>query len=288
MGGIGILLAGCGGFVYTTVGGNVTGLVSNDSVILKNDASYRQQVYSDGPFSFNVASNGSYVISVMQQPNQTNCTVANGSGQMSGNTPVTNVAVTCVPNMQLSGSVNGLASGSTVTLGLNDSKGTYFQSLSSTTLTSPGNTFNFTSYVVNGDTYTATVYTPPPAQFCTVSNGKGTASTSTPVAPVNVNCVTAAPIKVTVNNLASGQTMVLTDNATGAATGAASGSVTDSLLVTGTGTGTFTWSWVSGVNYNITVTTQPSGQTCTVTNGTGVIDSTNIQNGPANITVNCG
>jgi hypothetical protein len=284
LGGLGILLAGCGGFVYTTVGGTVTGMdTNNDELILRNDTNYTQTLFADGPFSFNVASNGSYVISVKQQPNQVNCTVANASGQMHSDAPVTNVAVTCVPNVQLSANITGLATGAQVSLSnQTTSKGSYAQAFA---VTGP---VTFSNWVVVGDTYTVSVYTPPPAQFCGVSNNTGTAQAGLTPTPVNVSCAAAVPVKVTVNGLASGQTVVLTDTATGSATGAASGTATDALGVVANGVSTFAWSWPTGVNYNVTVTTQPTGQNCTVTNGSGVTDLVNNPNGASNIVVNCG
>jgi hypothetical protein len=58
---------------------------------------------------------------------------------------------------------------------------------------------------------------------------------------------------------------------------------TDSDSVTGNGTFTFPTALATGSNYNVTVMTQPAEQTCSVTNGSGTVGTSNI----ANITVTC-
>jgi hypothetical protein len=57
----------------------------------------------------------------------------------------------------------------------------------------------------------------------------------------------------------------------------------DSDSVTGNGTFTFPTALATGSNYNVTVTTQPAGQTCSVTNGSGTVGTSNV----TNITVTC-
>jgi hypothetical protein len=57
----------------------------------------------------------------------------------------------------------------------------------------------------------------------------------------------------------------------------------DNLTLTANGTFTFATPLASGTAYNVTVQTSPTGQTCTVTSGTGTIGSANI----TNVTVTC-
>lgn len=268
--GVAIILAGCGGYVYTTVGGTVTGLGSGDTLVLRNDTNYRQTLTADGPFSFNVASNGSYVISVLTQPNTTNCTVVNGSGTMTGEAAVSNIVVTCVPNVQIGGTLSGLNAGSSMTL--------YNNGTSTAAVTANGS-FLFPTYVVNGNPYAITVGVPPPSQYCTVANGTGIANIANTAAALTstVNCVPAVPVKFTVNGLTAGQTLTVANTVNGYA---------DNYSVTAAGSYTFNWSWLSGSTFNATVVTQPTGQTCTVTGGSGVIDANNPA-ASANIVVNC-
>ena len=57
----------------------------------------------------------------------------------------------------------------------------------------------------------------------------------------------------------------------------------DNLTVSANGSFTFATNLASGAAYAVTVKTNPTGQTCTVTNGTGTIASANI----TNVTVTC-
>ena len=57
----------------------------------------------------------------------------------------------------------------------------------------------------------------------------------------------------------------------------------DDLAVSANGTFTFSTALVPGTSYAVTVKTNPAGQSCTVTNGTGTINAANV----ANVTVTC-
>lgn len=263
---VGTLVA-CGGFIYTTVGGTVTGLVSGSALSLRNDANFRVDLTADGPFSFRVASNGSYVISVAQQPNQVNCSVANGSGKLTSEAAVTSVRVTCVPNVPLAGSLSGLADGKSLTL----INGT----LALQTLTANG-AFQFSTFAVNASNYAVTVGVQPTAQFCSVANGTGVANNANLPAAANiaVTCVPAVAIAGTISGLRAGSAVVLTNNAT-----------EDVTLSTNT-TFAFNTSLLNDAPYDVRVKTQPTGQTCNVTNGAGRAILTTPAT-PTNILVNC-
>ena len=51
---------------------------------------------------------------------------------------------------------------------------------------------------------------------------------------------------------------------------------TDSLKVTANGTFKFTTALDSGATYDVTVGTQPTGETCTVTAGSGTVGTSNL------------
>ncbi|MFZ6772932.1 hypothetical protein ACO0LB_09485 [Undibacterium sp. SXout7W] len=269
-GSIGLILAGCGGFVYTTVGGTVKGLGSGDSLVLRNDANYTKTLTADGTFAFNVASNGSYAISILTQPNSVSCALTNGTGTMTGDAAVTNVSVNCVPNVPVAGTLSGMSDGSTIILSNN---------ATSTLTLSANGAFQFASYVVSGNPYSVAVSTPPAGQFCTVANGAGTVNNSNLLSGSNVavTCAPAVPVKFTVSGLTSGSTLVMADTAIG---------IVDKYAVTADGTYSFNWSLLTGANYSASVDTQPSGQTCTVSNGAGVADLAN-PTGASNIAVKC-
>ena len=52
----------------------------------------------------------------------------------------------------------------------------------------------------------------------------------------------------------------------------------DNLSISANGPFTFAAALASGASYNVTVKTNPSGQTCTVSSGSGTIGSANITN----------
>lgn len=58
----------------------------------------------------------------------------------------------------------------------------------------------------------------------------------------------------------------------------------DNVTMTGSGAFAFGTGLANGATYSVTVLTQPSGQNCTVTNGTGTIQDANV----SNILVSCG
>lgn len=260
-------LVACGGFIYTSVGGTATGLVTGSSLTLRNDANFLVNLSEDGPFSFRVASNGSYVISVASQPNPVNCTVANGSGRLTSKEAVTNVRVTCVPNVPLAGNIVGLDDGKPISLANG--------SLAPETFTVKG-AFKFANFVVNGASYSVAVAIQPTAQFCSVANGTGIANNTNLPAAANiaVTCVPAVTIGGTISGLKAGSSVVLTNNAT-----------EDLTLSTNT-TFAFNTSLLNDVAYDVRVKTQPTGQTCSVTNGVGRAILTTPAT-PTNILVNC-
>ncbi|TXI96704.1 MAG: hypothetical protein E6Q34_00715 [Burkholderiaceae bacterium] len=251
-----LVLAGCGGFVYTDVGGSVTGLTTGSTLILKTDTNYVTRLTADGTFSFRVASNAAYNITVGLQPNPVNCTVANGSGKMTSDKPVTNVNVTCVPNVQIGGTLTNLPDSSAVILSVNGDTD-YL-----TTLTANG-PFTFSRYVVDGQPYTVTVSSPPTGKVCVVSNGTGTANRANPVSNVGVNCVTGVPIGGTLSGLKANTLLVLSNNGN------------DGYNLLADGVFTFKFSLLDGQAYDVQVATQPAGQKCTVNNGKGIASLAN-------------
>lgn len=264
-----LALAACGGYVYTTVGGTVSGLVSGDTLVLHDDLNYRAVVSADGGFSFRVASNASYNITVYAQPKQTNCSVANGSGHMTSETPVTNISVTCVPNVPVKVTLSGLSSGTVV---LYDNDNVNYDALS----LSANGSGTFARYIPHGQNYKVTVATQPGSQVCTVQNGSGTVDNKNlnGASNVLVNCVAAVPVSVVVAGLGTGKTLVLADNGS------------DTLTASANASYTFANSILDGQPYAVTITTQPVGQTCSVVSGSGIAHLSTPA-GASNIQVNC-
>ena len=249
-----LAVAACGGFVYTTVGGNVTGFpgdTTDQSEVLRlaDAGNFSQTLKMNGPFSFKVASNGAYKIRVVVQPNQVNCTITNGEGQMTSKAPVTNVGVDCKPNVRLGGSLAAdTPIGTTISLGLSvldlgaqDPKlptaQSYLPFSTVTKILNPAtpaipakdgkpavpevpqdNTFKFPNWIVDGRLYLATITSQPPAQVCSISSGgAGTAVVTKDISnSVQVHCQPGVPVRVNLTGLKTGLFLTLSNNANAA------------------------------------------------------------------------
>jgi hypothetical protein len=157
----------------------------------------------------------------------------------------------------IGGTVSGLSGGTTVHL---------LDNGTDALTVSANGSFTFATEVTAGDAYSVTVATQPVGETCTVSNGSGTVSqNSGDVTSVSIACVANTTssnyVLASVSGLASGKTVVLSD---GTDTSYTASSNTTFLFPTALSAGT---------TYSVTVVTQPSGQTCTVTNGSGTIPS---------------
>ncbi|MCW8846993.1 MAG: Ig-like domain-containing protein [Gammaproteobacteria bacterium] len=256
-----------------TVGGQVSGLVAGESVVLQNNGGDNLTVVANGAFTFStpVPASDPYNVTVLTQPGGSvseTCLVTNGSGSAS-TVSVTNVNVVCTPNsFTVGGSVSGLGSDA-VSLQVNGAD---------TISVFQDGTFNF-SPIGDGSPYIVTVSFDPFGQTCTVGNAGGTLSG----ADVTNVAVTCTNIPYTVGGLLSGL--------------AAGDSVELELLrntvafgnLTLSADGAFTFpaaaSLVIGDDYLVRVKTLPSSpsEQCTVTNGSGTIDTFNI----SNVSVTC-
>jgi DNA-binding beta-propeller fold protein YncE len=124
--------------------------------------------------------------------------------------------------------------------------------------------FTFSAALNNGAPYSVTVSSQPLGQTCTVTNGSGIIS-SADVSDVQVACTDNT---YTVGGTVSGLngTLVLQNNGG------------DDHTIIADGSFTFGTALTNGTAYSVTVSTQPSGQTCTVTNGSGTISAANVTN----------
>jgi hypothetical protein len=210
-----------------------------------------------------VAYNGSYAVTVGTQPTGQTCSVsgADGSGVTAN---VASVAVTCSTNtFSIGGSLSGLAAGQQVTL-LNNGA-------DPTTLTANGS-FTFATPVDYDGSYAVTVGTQPTGQTCTVTGGSGNAVMAAATS-VSVSCsATTFTIGGSIAGLGTGLQVTLFNNAANSTTLTANAGFTFSTPVVYNG------------SYTVTVGTQPVGQTCTVSAGSGANVETNI----TSVAVSCG
>ena len=249
----GVCLSGICGGAYT-VGGTLTGLETGGNITLQNNGGDARVVTQNGAFTFSqtVAQSKPYAVTVSSQPTGQSCAVTNASGTMA-NANVTNVAVVCTnQTYNLGGAVSGLIG--SVTLrndGGND-----------ITISQNG-TFTFPAKVPYRGTVAVSVLTQPTGQACTVTNGAGLMSAAD-ISNVSITCTSNS---YTLGGTASGLkgSVVLTNNGT-------------DLTVNQNGSFTFGSSVRFNTAYAVTVRTNPAGQTCTVSNGTGTVGAGNVTN----------
>ncbi len=159
-------------------------------------------------------------------------------------------------------SVGGSVSGLSGTVVLQDNGG-------DTLSVTANGSFTFATQLASGAAYAVTVKTNPSGQTCTVASGSGVVASAN-VTNVAVTCTanggggTTYSVGGSVSGLSG--TVVLQDNGG------------DTLSVTANGSFTFGTQLASGAAYAVTVKTNPSGQTCTVASGSGVVASANVTN----------
>jgi hypothetical protein len=255
------LLTGCGsgnGFALHpqqfSVSGTLSGLTAGEQLTVSDNGGDAITLAANGSFTFPppVNSGANYSVAVSSQPPTQTCTVANGSGTASAN--VTNVTVTCSTNTY---TVGGTISGLTGTVIL-QSNGTNNLPLSA------NGSFTFSTHIALGSTYNVTVESQPAGQTCTVVNGSGTMGG----ANVTNVAVTCAINTYTVGGTISGLTGTVILQNNGA----------NNLAENANGSFTFTTPVAEGSTYNVTVLTQPAGQTCTIANGSGTMGEANVNN----------
>lgn len=162
----------------------------------------------------------------------------------------------------IGGSLSGLAAGQQVTLLDNGGD--------ALTLSADG-TFEFSSKVAANASYLVSVGTQPTGQTCTVSSASGAGVTAN-VSSVSVVCSTNTfTIGGALSGLAAGQQVTLLDNGGDALTLTANGSFSFATLV------------AYGGSYAVTIGTQPTGKTCSVSSGSGSGVSANV----ASVSVTC-
>ncbi len=248
----------CSSVTYT-IGGTLIGLASGDSVTLYDNGTSSLSLTANGTFTFSapVAYGGSYQVVIATQPVGQTCSIANSSGSgigVSGN--ITSVAIVCSnQTFPVGGAVIGLASGQSVTLLDNGTD--------ALTVTGNGG-FTFATPIAYGGSYAVTVSSQPAGQTCSVANASQTDVTSA-VNDVTVTCTSSAySIGGMVSGLNSSGSVTLLDNGS------------DALTVSANGSFTFATAVATGNGYDVSVAREPTGETCTVSNGSGTVAASNV------------
>ena len=168
-------------------------------------------------------------------------------------------------NATLSGSLAGLAPGLSVTLQVNNAN--------NITLTA-NQAFSFPATLTSNRGYSVAVLTQPVGQTCSIANGSGSVDgIGSNVGGIAINCVSGLTLAGTVSGLAAGGTVTLSNN--GAAL----------LALVANGPYGFPGTLAPGAAYAVTLSTQPTGQTCSVSNATGTVAAN--ANANAQVNVSC-
>jgi hypothetical protein len=248
------------------LGGSVTGLAAGSTVTLADNGVTTLAVTGSGAFEFPevLTPDSGYAVAVAVQPPGSTCVVANGSGTVDANAdPVQDVTVSCSPGVSVGGTLSGLAAGASLTL--SDASGPL--------PLSANGAFGFADLYAIGAAYAVSVSSQPSGQVCTVANGSGSIDANgDAVTNIAVTCAMASTVGGTVSGLAASQALTLSDGS--------------SLLpVAANGAFVFTDQFAPLAPYQVSVATQPTGQTCVIGNAGGQIDG----NGDpvSNVAVSC-
>jgi hypothetical protein len=129
--------------------------------------------------------------------------------------------------------------------------------------------FTFSQSLLHGTAYAITVSTQPLGETCSISNGTGIVATAD-VTNIAVSCTTNPPptsysiIGGTISG--STGTLALQINAG------------DTYTATSNGSFNFVNSLIESSTYSVTVFTQPAGQTCSISNGSGTVGTVDVDN----------
>jgi hypothetical protein len=213
---------------------------------------------SSGATSFNfgpiLSNEVGYDVTAPDQPSGQLCTVTNGSG-VATTANISNVVVTCSnKTFDVGGTISGLTASGLVLANGSD------------TLTVPAGATSFTmpTGVAYGSSYNVTVTTQPTGLTCDVTNGTGTMGTT---------AVTNIAVKCTDEPLAVGGSISGLEHATGLVL--VNGASTYTVPADATSF-TFDTPQSSGSTYAVRVQSQPTGMTCSVSNGLGTIPTHSV------------
>ena len=244
-----------------SIGGEVEGL--SDTVVLRQ-GSDRLTISEDGPFVFptRLQEGDHYRVEIAPQAEKgPDCVVLRGVGVV-GTSDVRDVRVVC--GHPLDGGVDGGVDlrtvGGTVS-GLEGALVLQNNGGDDLTVTSDG-VFTFATRLPSGDVYDVTILIEPPDQACVIGSASGTVGGEN-VTDVFVPCTTWRTVGGAVTGL-SGGTLVLRNNGV------------DELTIVADGPFAFPTRLLDGSSYDVTVASAPAGQVCTVSNGAGLADDTDV------------
>jgi hypothetical protein len=246
-----------------TVGGTVTGATGSLVLVMGNE---ELTVPGNGSFTFSAQlENGAqYNVTVKTAPDGQFAEVTNGSGTIN-NANVTNVGVTCsdipVDTYTVGGNVEGLTG--TLVIANNGTD--------KLTITENGE-FVFGIPIKNGSDYEVTIVSLPEGQIVEITNGSGTIDGAN-VTNVGISCSDIPPETYKVGGTVEGLTgtLVIANNGV------------DELTITENGAFSFETPLADGSAYEVSIVTQPDGELCSISNGSGTINGADV----TDVTITC-
>ncbi|MBL8933689.1 MAG: hypothetical protein JNM69_04000 [Archangium sp.] len=226
-----------------SVTGSITGLTGTGLQLRVNGGAGQPVNGTSYTLTPALLSGASYSVAIAQQPTGQLCTLMNATGTITS--ADASVPVTCLAAYTVGGTVTGLV-GTGLSLSL---------SAGGTQTVSPSadGAFSFPSLVATGTGWTASVTSSPATQLCSAVGTSGTVAGAN-VTSIAVTCVNTWTIGGTVTGL-TGTGLQLAVN--GGAANNVSGPFTLSPRVP------------TGAMYTVSIVSQPAGQLCLVTNGSG-------------------
>lgn len=231
------------------VSGTVSGLPSNLTLTAYLNGASPKTV-GNGRFSFDtpLPFSGQFQVSLSPMTDGWYCSVNNGAG-FGVTSPVTNVEILCSrESFFVGGILSGLQSGQQITL--------FNNGADALTLTANGG-FKFPTNVTYDGSYAVSISAQPVNHVCSVGSGSGTHLVR-PVTNVSVLCSrTGYTVGGRVSGLAAGRQVTLLNNGA------------DPLTIMANGDFQMPRPVPVGGAFALTVGTEPIGQTCAITAGSG-------------------
>jgi uncharacterized repeat protein (TIGR03803 family) len=240
-----------------SLGGSISGLDGSGLVLASGGSTLS---VSSAATSFTmptpVAYTSSYALTVQSQPAGLACSVHNGTGTMPAGA-VTNIAVTCTDQpFSLGGTISGLGNHTGLVLTNGDE---------ALTVAAGSTSFTMPTAVSFGTAYSVIVQSSPAGLTCSASNASGTMPASNFTGVVIACSDQSYTVGGTISGLTGGG-LVLANGG-------------DRLsVIPGASSFTMPTPVAYTSSYSVTVQTQPTGLTCSVSNGTNTMGTTAVTN----------
>lgn len=242
------------------IGGTVTGLTGTLSVLLNGTESL--PVAADGTFTFTtrLLNAEAYTVTIDTQPSGQTCTIASGGAGTVAAADVTTVSISCGAALYtIGGTMSGLQGSASLLLNGIE------------TLVVPADgAFTFQATLADAAAYQVAMIAQPAGQRCTLANAQGNVSGGN-VTSITASCVSQSlSVGGTATGLEGDLLLQLQSNTTY--------EVLETLILNASGSYQFSQLFGTGETYGVSITYQPPGLTCVISNYSGTLASANIAN----------